>query len=183
MFQVFQLTALSLSLRGPVICGKKFFINLERALVAENEMRCALLCVQDFVRSPNFTQRCFFSGSTIAMLTASAAISDSLLPMLYENPGVTWRPCLVLKWLLRSLRVSIRLCTVERSVKDSQGQWSAVGGVRLSSEDSGSRSRVRISNCRRRVKGVHFRQCSFYLLVLTTPAMCVLPREIRSRGR
>ena len=32
------------------------------------------------------------------------------------------------------------------AVKDSQEQWYAVGGIRLSSEDSGSRSGVRISS-------------------------------------
>ena len=39
-------------------------------------MKCAVqeVCVQDFVMSPHFTQRNFFSDSGIAMLAESEAI-------------------------------------------------------------------------------------------------------------
>ena len=48
-------------------------------MIAEDEVRVALLCVQDFVGSPRFTQRNFFSDSGIAMLAESAAICDSIV--------------------------------------------------------------------------------------------------------
>ena len=64
--------------RGPVTSGKKLIINLDRVMICEDEVRGALLCVQDFVRSPHFTQRSFFSDSGIAMLADSAAICDSI---------------------------------------------------------------------------------------------------------
>ena len=41
-------------------------------------MRGVLLCVQDFVRSPQFTQRNFFSETGLTMLSDSAAIADSI---------------------------------------------------------------------------------------------------------
>ena len=58
LFQVFQLTALIV--RGPVTCGGRFIINLDRVMICKIDVQSAILCVQDFVRSPHFTQRSFF---------------------------------------------------------------------------------------------------------------------------
>ena len=74
--QVFKLTALIV--RRPLTRGERFIINLDRVMICEEEVQSAILCVQDFVRSPHFTQRSFFSDSGIAMLTESAAISDRI---------------------------------------------------------------------------------------------------------
>ena len=41
-------------------------------------MRDVLLCVQDFVRDPVFTQRNFFSETGVTMLSEASAISDSI---------------------------------------------------------------------------------------------------------
>ena len=65
-FQVFQQTAFIV--RGPVTSGEKFIINLDPVMICEDEVRGALLCVQDFVRSTHFTQGNFFSDSGVAML-------------------------------------------------------------------------------------------------------------------
>ena len=54
MFQVFQLTALVI--HGPATRGEKLFVSLARVAIKE-EVRGVLLCVQEFVRSPHFTQR------------------------------------------------------------------------------------------------------------------------------
>ena len=64
--QVFQLIAHIV--RGPGSSGEKFIISLERVMSAEDEVRGALLCVQDFVRGPQLTQRNFFSDPGVAML-------------------------------------------------------------------------------------------------------------------
>ena len=48
-------------------------------MIAEDEVRGALLCMHYFVRSPHFTQRDLFSDSVNAMLAKSAAICDSIL--------------------------------------------------------------------------------------------------------
>ena len=74
--QLFQLTALFVP--GPQTSGEKFVINLDLVLVAESEVRGALLCVQDFVKSPHSIHWSFFSDSGIAILTESLAISDSI---------------------------------------------------------------------------------------------------------
>ena len=57
---------------------EKFVIVLDRVMVADDEVRAALLCVEDFVRSRHFNHRNFFSDSGVAMLTESAVISDSI---------------------------------------------------------------------------------------------------------
>ena len=143
-FQMFQLTAFIV--HGLVTTGERFIINIERVMICEDEVRGALLCVQDFVSSPHFTQRNFFSDSGIAMLAESAAICDSVTTSeVFER----WSH---VETASRS-QVVTEVCACvnqavdrRRAVKVSQGQWYAVGGIRPSSEDSNSRSGVRISN-------------------------------------
>ena len=143
-FQVFQLTALIV--RGPVTCGGRFIINLDRLMICEDEVQSAILCVQDFVRSPHFTQRKFFSDSGIAMIAESAAISDRI------THSAVFEPWGHVETTSRSQVVAdVYGCLNEaldrrRLVKDSKEQWYAVGGIRPASEDSTSRSGVRISN-------------------------------------
>ena len=142
-FQVFQLTVLIV--RGPTTCGGRFIINLDRVMISKDEAQIAILCVQDFVRSPLFTQRNFFSDSGIAMLAESAAVSDRIT---HSAVFETWSH---VESKSRS-QVVVDVCGCvnkaldrRRLVKDSQGPWYAVGGIRPSSEDSISRSGVRIS--------------------------------------
>ena len=144
LFQVFQLTALIV--RGPMTCGGRFSINLDRVMICKDEVQSAILCVQDFVRSPHFTQRSFFSDSGIAMLTESAAISDRI------THSAVFEPWSHVETTSRShVVVDVSGCVSEaldrrRMLKGSQEQWYAVGGIRPSSEGSTSRSGVRISN-------------------------------------
>ena len=76
MFQVFQLTALVI--HGRVTRGEKFIVSLNHVAIKEEEVRGILLCVQDFIRVPHFTQRSFFSESGLAMLCESVAIANSI---------------------------------------------------------------------------------------------------------
>ena len=126
--------------------SENFVINLDRVLIREDEVRGALLCLQDFARSPHFTQRNFFSDSGVTMLTESAAICDSI-----TNSAV-FEPWSHVESASRS-QVVAEVCACvnqavdrRRAVKDSQEQWYAVGGIRPSSENSASRFGVRISN-------------------------------------
>ena len=126
--------------------SEKFVINLDRVMISEDEVRGALLCVQAFVRSAHFTQRNFFWDSGVTMLTESAAICDSI-----TNSAI-FEPWSHLETAFRS-QVVAEVCGCvnqaldrRRAVKDSQEQWYAVGGIRPPSEDSASRSGVRISN-------------------------------------
>ena len=144
LFQVFQLTALIV--RGPVTCGGRFIINWDRVMICEDEVQCAILCVQDFVRSPHFTQRIFFLDSGIAMLTESAAMCDRITHSAVSEPWShveTTSRSPVVADLCGCLSEALDR---RRMLKDSQEQWYAVGGIRPSSGDSTSRSSVRISN-------------------------------------
>ena len=144
LFQVFQLTALIV--HGPVTCGGRFIVNLDRVMICKDEVQSAILCVQDSVRSPHFTQRSFFSDSGIAMLTESAAISDRI------THSAVFEPWSRVETTSRS-QVVADLCGCvsealdrRRMLKDSQEQWYAMGGIRPSSDGSTSRSGVRFSN-------------------------------------
>ena len=76
LFQIFQLT--TLVIRGPATLGEKFIISLDCVAIKEEEVRGVLFFVQDFVRSPHFTHRSFFSESGLKMLSESVAIADSI---------------------------------------------------------------------------------------------------------
>ena len=54
------------------------FLWILRVVIAQDEVRGTLLCVQDFVKSPHFTQRNFFSDSGVGMQIGSTAISNSI---------------------------------------------------------------------------------------------------------
>ena len=132
-------------MREPVTCGRRFIINLDRVMICQDEVQSAILCVQDFVRSPHFTQRNFFSDSGIAMLAESAAISDRIThSAVFEPWGHVETTSLsqVVADVCGCLNVALDR---RRLVKDSQEQWYAVVGIRPLSEDSTSRSGVRIS--------------------------------------
>ena len=127
-------------------CGERFIINLDGVMIDKDEVRSAILCVQDFVRGRHFTQRSFFSDSGISMLTESAALSEKITHSAVFEPWsqVETTSC-------PQVVADICGCVGEvldrrRALKDSQEQWYAVGGIRPSSEDSTSRSGVRISN-------------------------------------
>ena len=69
---------MTLVIRGFSASCEAFAINLDRVAINKEEVRGVLLCVQDFVRSPDFTQRNFFSETGLAMLSESVAIADSI---------------------------------------------------------------------------------------------------------
>ena len=151
-------------------------------MICEDEVQSAILCVQDFVRSPHFTQRNFFSGSGIAMLAESAANSDRI------THSAVFEPWGHVEATSRS-QVVVDVCGClnealdrRRLVKDSQEQWYAVGGIRPSSEDSTSRSGVRISSIVEEGESSTFLYVSPFLL-LQVPAICVFPLGNQKRGR
>ena len=151
-------------------------------MICEDEVQSAILCVQDFVRSPHFTQRNFFSGSGIAMLAESAANSDRI------THSAVFEPWGHVEATSRS-QVVVDVCGClnealdrRRLVKDSQEQWYAVGGIRPSSEDSTSRSGVRISSIVEEGESSTFLYVSPFLF-LQVPAICVFPLGNQKGGR
>ena len=141
MFQVFQLT--TLVIRGPQTSGGKFNIRLDRVAINEEEVRGVLLCVQDFVRSPHFTQRIFFSESGLRMLSESVAIADSITSSPVDAP---WS---VVESVSAS-QVITDLCACwdwvvlrRRTAKDSSEIWYHDGTPR---SETASRPGMRISD-------------------------------------
>ena len=143
LFQVFQLTAFAIL--GPVTSGERFTVNLDRVAIREEVVRGVLLCVQDFVRDPVFTQRSFFSETGIAMLSEAAAISDSITSSSLYAP---WSE--VESGSSGRIFVDLKKCFEKaldrrRVVKDTSEQWYALGAVRPSSGESSSQYGFRIS--------------------------------------
>ena len=142
-FQVFQITALAL--RGPLPSGKKFLVNLDRVAIREDIVRSVLLCVQDFVRDPVFTQRSFFSETGVEILSEAAANADSITSSSVYLPWST-----VENESSARIIADLKTCfekAVERHrvVKDTNEQWYRLGAVRPSSGVSSSQYGVRIS--------------------------------------
>ena len=142
-FQVFQLAALAL--RGPLPSGEKFTVKLDRVAIREDQVRCVLLCVQEFVRDPVFTQRSFFSETGVEMLSEAAAISDSITS---SSVYVPWSS--VESESSARIISDVKTCfnkALERRrlVKDASEQWYRLGAVRPSSGESSSQYGVRIS--------------------------------------
>ena len=142
-FQVFQITALAL--RGPVPSGEKFTACLDRVAIRENIVRGVLLCVQDFIRDPVFTQRIFFSETGVEMLSEAAAISNSITS---SSVYVPWSAvesesfARIVSDLKTCFEKVLERC---RMVKDTSEQWYRLGAVRPSSGEASSQYGVRIS--------------------------------------
>ena len=141
MFQVFQLT--TLVIRGAPTSGEKFRISLDRVAINEEEVRGVLLCVQDFVRSPHFTQRNFFSESGLTVLSESVAIADSI------TSSPVYAPWSVVESTSAS-QVMADLCACwdrvvlrRRAGKDTSERWHHGGTPR---SQTTSRPGVRISD-------------------------------------
>ena len=106
-------------------------------------MRGVLFCVQDFVRSPHFTQRNFFSETGLTMLSESVAIADSIA----SSP--VYAPSSVVASASAS-QVSADMCACwnrvvlrRRSAKDTSERWYHGGTPR---SETASRPGVRISD-------------------------------------
>ena len=121
MFQVLQLTTLVIR-RSSTPC-EDFTKNLDRVAINKEEVRGVLLCVQDFVRSPHFTQRNFFSETGLAMLSESVAIADSI------TSNASYAPWSVVA-SASSSQVIADMCSCwdrvvlrRRSAKDTSERW------------------------------------------------------------
>ena len=142
-FQVFQLTALAL--RCPLPSGEKFTVELDRVAIRKDVVRSVLLCVQEFVRDPVFTQRSFFSETGVAMLSEAAAISDSVTNSSVYVPWSTVESELSARIIADLKSCFKKVVERRRVVKDTSEQWYRLGAVRPSSGESTSQCGVRIS--------------------------------------
>ena len=142
-FQVFQLTALAL--RGPLPTGERFTVCLDRVAIPEGIVRGVLLCVQNFVRDPVFTQRSFFSETGVEMLSEAAAISDIITSSSVYVPWSTVASESSARIISDLKSCFEKVLERRRVVKDTSEQWYRVGAVRPSSGESSSQCGVRIS--------------------------------------
>ena len=128
-----------------MVSGEKFTVNLDRVAIREDIVRSVLLCVQDFVRDPVFTQRSFFSETGVEMLSEAAAISDSITS---SSLCVPWSA--VESESSARIKTDLKTCSEKalerrRVVKDTSEQWYRLGAVRPSLGESSSQYGVRIS--------------------------------------
>ena len=137
---MFQLT--TLVIRGTPTPGEEFTISLDRVAMKKEEVRGVLLCVHDFVRSPHFTQRNFFSETGLTMLSESVAIADSI------TSSPVYAPWSVVE-SASSRQVISDLCLCwdravlrRRTAKDTSERWYHGGTPR---SETASKPGVRIS--------------------------------------
>ena len=140
LFQVFQLT--TLVIRGSSAKCDEFTINLDRVAIKTEEVRVVLLCVQDFFRSPHFTQRNFFSETGLTMISESVAIAGSI------SSSPVFAPWNVVA-SASSSQVIADMCSCwdrvvlrRRSAKDTSERWHHGSTPRV---ETTSRPGVRIS--------------------------------------
>ena len=142
-FQVFQLTALAI--RGLVTSGGKFTVSLDRVAIREEVVPGVLVCVQDFVRDPVFTQRSFSLETCVAMLSEAAATSDGITSNSLYAPWSEVEiesPARIIADLKTCFEKALDR---RRVVKDTIEQWYTLGAVRPSSGKSSSQYGVPIS--------------------------------------
>ena len=108
-------------------------------------MRGVLLCVQNFVKDPVFTQRSFFSETGVEMLSEAAAISDSITSSSVYVPWSTVASKSSARIISDLKSCFEKVLERRRVVKDTSEQWYRVGAVRPSSGESSSQCGVRIS--------------------------------------
>ena len=65
-------------MRGSVSHGVNSNVNLDRISNSRQAVARANACVPDFVRRPRFTDRIFFSDSSVAMLINTQSTSDCI---------------------------------------------------------------------------------------------------------
>ena len=118
---------------------------LDRVAIPENIVRGVLLCVQNFVRDPVFTQRSFFSETGVEMLSEAVAISDSITSSSVYVPWSTVESESSAR-IVSDLKTCFeKVLERRRVVKDTSEQWYRLGAVRPSSGESSSQCGVRIS--------------------------------------
>ena len=113
--------------------------------IREDIVRGVLLCVQEFVRDPVFTQRSFFSETGVEMLSEAAAISDSITSSSLYVPWSAVESESSAQ-IVFDLKTSFEKALERRRVvKDTSEQWYRLGALRPPSGESSSQYGVRIS--------------------------------------
>ena len=141
VFKVFRLT--TLVIRGSSTQCEDFTISLDRVAINKEEVRGVLLCVQDFVRSPHFTQRSFFSETGLSMLSEFVAIAGSITSSPVYAPWSVVASASASQVISDLCACWDRVVLRRRSAKDTSERWYHGGTPR---SETASRPGVRISD-------------------------------------
>ena len=133
----------TLVIRGSSAKCEEFTINLDRVAIKNKEVRGVLLCVQDFVRSPHFTQRNFFSETGLSMLSESVAIADSITSSPVYAPWSVVASASASQVILDLCACWDQVVLRRRTAKDTSERWYHGGTPR---SETVSRPGVRITD-------------------------------------
>ena len=145
MLQVYQLTTLFLrdSIEDlPAFTVKLTGIGLSRRIVEQS-----IACIQDFVRSPRFTQRDFFSDNGVNLLVSAVNAAGSMRDQSTYEPWANVLPD-GYEATFADLRKAYDVVVVRRKeARDTSERWFGVRSVESSEVgESSGRAGVRISN-------------------------------------
>ena len=130
-------------IRGSSTQCEDFSISLDRVAINKEEVRGVLLCVQDFVRSPHFTQRNFFSETGLSMLSESVAIADGITSSPVFAPWSVVVSAYATQVISDLCAYWDRVVLRRRTAKDTSEPWYHGGTPR---SETASRPGVRISD-------------------------------------
>ena len=130
-------------IRGSPTQAEEFTIKLDRVAIEREEVRGVLLCVKDFVRSPHFTQRIFFSEAGLTMLSESVAIADSITSSPVYAPWSVVESASASQVISDSRACWDRVGLRRRAAKNTSERWYHGGTPR---SETSSRPGVRISD-------------------------------------
>ena len=145
LLQVYQLT--TLFLRDSVEELPAFTVKLNGIALSRRLLEKSIACVQDFVRSPGFTQRDFFSDNGINLLVSAVNAAGSMPDQSTCEPWASVLPDSCVATLV-DLRKKYDVVVVRRKdTRDTSERWFGVRSVESSEVGEPScRAGVRISN-------------------------------------
>ena len=123
--------------------GEEFIIKLNCVTLKKEEVPGVLLCVQDFVWSPHFTQRNFFSETGLTTLSESVAIADSITSSPVYAPWGVMESASASQVISNLRACWDRVLVRRRAAKDTSERWYHGGTPR---SETASRPGMRISD-------------------------------------
>ena len=130
-------------IRGSSTQCEDFSTSLDRVAINKEEVRGVLLCVQDFIRSPHFTQRSFFSETGLNIMSESVAIADSITSSPVYAPWSVVASASASQVISDLCACWDRVVLRRRSARDTSERWYQGGTPR---SETASRPGVRISD-------------------------------------
>ena len=145
LLQVYQMT--TLFLQDSVEELPAFTIELNEIGLSRRLVEKSIACVQDFVRSPRFTQRDFFSDNGVNLLVSAVNAADSMRDQSTCEPWASVLPDSYEATLV-DIRKAYDVVVVRRKeARDTSERWFGVRSVESSEVGEPScRAGVRISN-------------------------------------